>query len=503
MLSAIAMKLMAEGLVTSEWQDEVQEQGDLVKLFREYYDGFHRMQLTSEQKKMMNISDERLERYNANYCELVIGSMADRLMVDKFEVTGMAAAADGSDDPAQAWVNELMTRNRFDALQIDVREAVLRDGETFVISQYDDKLSRMTFTHELSFNGDIGTLAIYQRGSNTKIAAAVKIWYDVKQTAADQLAGETDSTSFKRVNIYYPNRTEKYYASTAGDMTLIGDEPDDTRRMNEVAGVPVVRFANKNGVSELVNVIPLQDSLNSFLLDLVMTARLTAFSIFFAVGVDVPQGITPGMTITKKIVGADGLQMAPQSVEEADIMGKILAASRLERIPGGDLTQIIKGMDMIINQISVITSTPIPGMMGGDSSSGEAIKQRDVRLLGKLNRAQVQMGNSWEDVIDLANRQQKLFGFKIPPTIDIVNTRWKSAEIRNDADILKAAEQLQKWGFEREALRTLSQSTLANYTEADIDKLMEEKAADAARTLQGAAGTLPGIDQFNFNPVLN
>lgn len=499
MLSAIAAKLMAQGLVNSQWQTDTQEQGELVKLYREYYDGYHRLQLTTEMKKMLNISDDRLDRYNCNYCEMVISSMADRLTVEQFDVTGtMVSDNQDSVDPAQEWTKALLDYNRFDALQIDVREAVLRDGETFVMSQYDDASKQVILAHELAYDGEVGTIVIYKRGYD-EIAAAVKIWFDVKPTSQEVLENETsDNTTYMRVNIYYPDRTEKYYSRDKQSLTMLGDEPELTIRQNQKPGVPIVCFSNKNSVSELVNIIPLQDSLNSFLVDMVMSAQLTSFSVFLAVGVDVPQGITPGMVIRKNITNPDtGLQVMPTDADEADMFARLLGASRLERIQGGDLSQIISAIEMVIGQIAVISSTPIPSMMGSSTSSGEALKQRDVRLLGKLNRAQVQMGNAWEDVIMLANTQQTLFGATTAPEIDTINTRWKTAEMRNTADILLAVKQLHEMGFTRAALRALSQSSLVSFTDAEIDKMMNEQAADVAEKLSQSMGSLNGFGSFN------
>ncbi len=547
MLEAISELLVARGLINSQWYSDTYKQGQLVHLYREYYDGYHRMLLTTEMQNMLNIRDSRLQRYNVNYCELIIASMADRLTVERIDaavpkpddmdkpVTGQngmdmqtpatgsmgpidpqtgypkrRAVVDSADsyyknlsasdkkvvNPTQAWVEDLLDDNRFDALQISVREAVLRDGETFILSEYDDDDQCIKFSHEPAWDSEIGTVVIYERGSTTEIACAVKVWYDVPKVEADVETNVRKDGTYMRANIYFPDHTEKYHSSDGTDVMpmLVGgvenSHIESTVRANQVPGVPIVRFHNKNGVSELVNIIPLQDSLNSFLVDLVMAAQLTAFSIFFAVGVDVPQGITPGMVIRKNLTNADGTQYYPDDLEGSQIQAAILGASRLQRIEGGDLTQIMGAIDMVINQIAVISSTPVPNQMGGKSASGEALKQRDVRLLGKLARAQVQFGNSWEDAILLANTQTTLFSGKNAPPIDKLNTRWKSAEIRNDTDILAAADLLQKWGFEREALRTLSQSTLASFTEGDIDRMMKEKNADSASKLKQAMGSL-------------
>lgn len=510
MLETIARILMARGLVTHQWQTETQQQGDLVKLFRNYYDGYHRMQLTSEMKAMLNISDERLERYNINYCSLIVDRMADRLNVDKFEVKAvnpaeaMPTEADGSaasklKDPAQEWVDELMEYNRFDGLQSDIAVAYLRDGMTFVMSQYDDVSKREVLAQELAYDGDTGMIVVYERGSASLIAAAVKIWYDVPQTVEDRLEGEANTSLYKRVNVYYPNQTDKYY-STDGITLVAMDAPEETVRMGKTPGVPVTAFYNKGGVSELTNIVPLQDSLNSALVDLVMAGRLTAFSMVLAVNLDVPKAITPGMVIYKKInwpLDNNGNPMTP-SAEEVASQSQWMNSARLERIPVGDLSQIIAGIELIINQIGVISSTPLPGQMGGDSSSGEALKQREIGMLGKLNRAQVQIGNAWEDVIVLANMQQTLFGDASAPAIDKLDTRWKSAEMRNDSDVLALFKLLNDAGYERAALRALGQSSLASYSEDDIEMMIQEKAKDVGNKLISSAGQLNGFDNFNI-----
>lgn len=523
MLEAIAAILMAQGLVTSQWQTDTQEQGELVRLFRDYYDGFQRMQLTAEMKAMLNISDTRLERYNINYCSLIIDRMADRLSVDRFEVGskkpanqpppqsspasegGSQSDAMNADNPdstlAQEWVDDLLEYNRFDGLQSDIAVAYLRDGMTFILSEYDDTAEQMCFYHELAYNGDVGMIIVYERGTS-EIAAAVKIWYDVPPTPEQKAAGETNVNLYKRVNIYYPDRTDKYYSRDGQSITQIDSTPEEIILNNKAPGVPVTPFYNRGGVSELVNIIPLQDSLNSQLVDLVMAGRLTAFSIVLGVNVNVPKGITPGMTILKNVTDKNNDILLPRDLNEAQQMAAYLGAARLERLPVGDLSQIIAGIEMIINQIGVISSTPLPGQMGGDSSSGEALKQREIGLLGKLNRAQVQIGNAWEDVIRLANAQQYVFGFYFPPAIDKLDTRWKSAEIRNDTDVLALFKLLNDAGYERAALRALGQSSLASYSEDDIDKMMQEKAKDVGNNLVNAAGNAPNFSNLmNFSAV--
>jgi SPP1 Gp6-like portal protein len=511
MLDKIAAILMAKGLVSSTWQSEMTLRGELVALFRQYYEGQHRLKLTSEMRKMMQITDERLDRYNANYCGMVVSQMADRLTVDTIEAiepspsnatlnpsaTGISVghpSTERGENAAQQWVDDLLKANRFDGLQIDVREAALRDGITFVLSEFDDDLQRVCLYHELAWDGDCGTMVVYDR-QGREIVAGVKVWYE----------GE-----YRRANIYYRNSLERYtyelvqideggQKSEEYQLKLMSN-PEDTTRDGVEPGVPIIPFFNKSkkGSSELVDVIPLQDSLNSTLISAVMNALLTAFSILFAKGFKPPSGITPGMIIHAMIDDGNGNPYSSESKDAAEAVAALMDTYDLVRIQPGEVEPLIKQCEFIIKQIGTVSLTPVPGLMGGDSQSGEALQERRIGQLGKVNAAQVRLGNSWENVIELSHTQQEVFGKTMPPESAGWNCRWKSAEIRNDVNILKAAELLQKWGFTREALRRLSQLPGVNYSEDDITRLMDEQAADAGRALAGAVGNVPEFGAFNF-----
>lgn len=472
-LSGIAERFKAEGLVGEDWQTEMEMQGQLVALYRAYYDGEHRLTLTSAQKSMMNIKDEVLDRYNDNYCEMVVDAMADRLNVDRIRA---------EDEAEQAWIDEVLKANRFDGLQIDIHTAALRDGETYVMSEYSDELGRVKLAHELAWDGETGIIVVYDAAGEVMLAAA-KVFYVGDMT---------------RVNLYYPNRLERYTATDGGEMTPM-NEAEDITRAGRMPGVPLVRFARKKQpVSELNNAIPLQDSLNRTLISMVMTSELTAFSILFSRGWEAPNGITPGMVMTAMIKNPEtGAPMIPQDKDEATALATMLNAFDLKRIESGDVAQIIQQAEWLINQIGTVTSTPVPGMMGGDSASGEALKQRDVRLVGKCQSAQVSYGNSYEDMIRMAATMQDLYATQKAPALESINTVWRSAQVRNDTDILAAAVQLQKWGYDRAALRLLSQTSMGGWTEEEIDEMIRDKQADSAAQMARMGGLLPGFDNFN------
>lgn len=485
MLNAIQDILVEKRLVSSDWAKETGKAAELVALFREYYDGQHRLKLTVEMQKMMQIDDVRLDRYNANYCQMVIQAMADRLKVEDIDHSqNPLSNPDGTDvDPAKAWLDDLLYQNRFDALQIKIHKAALRDGETFVMLDYSDTEKRVKIAHEPAFDGDVGLIAVYD-SSKTTIVAAVKAWWEA---------------DIKRVNIYYPSQIDRYQIRTEGDTDLQPMDGEVTARNNTIPGVPVIRFGTEEASkSELTNVVPLQDSLNRTLVSMVMAGELTAFAILFAVGWKPPAGITPGMIMHAMITDpSTGQPVIPDDEEQARALATMLGSFKLERIQGGDLSQLISQADWLISQIGHVSSTPVE--LGGADASGEAMKQRDVRLVGKLQGAQVNMGNAYEDMIEMAGLFQTLYGSIKPPALGRLNARWKSAEIRNDTDVLKAFELLMKYGHEREALRVLGQASFLSFDESKIEQMMDEKLADAERKVQDAVGNLPGFEQFSTN----
>jgi hypothetical protein len=516
LLEAINAKLKEKGLVGEKWHELAAFQGALVQLYRNYYDGEHRLKLTNEMKKMMQITDDRLDRYNANYSETVVHAMSDRLKVSGIAVKSKAntsaalqdylkglglsvdvkAIADtlqtqfgarDAGDAAQLWIDEIMQANRFDSLQIDVHIATLRDGSTYVMGAWEEGKG-VVWAHEPAYDGDCGVLVVWD-GKRQNLVAGVKIFR---------------SGDKKLVNIYYPQTVEYYEVdgSEGVDEKLMErKEKAQTAKEGKIVGVPIIPFMNKSGdrkrpKSELVNVIPLQDSLNRGLVSLIMAEELTAFRVLLAKGIDISGGVTPGMVYKTIVNGENGQQLIPTDPEQAKAIADYYNSIDLKAIEGSPLVQFIEVADFLIGLIGAVSHTPLPQIMGSDSQSGESLKQREVGLLGKVGRAQVQIGNAWEDLAKLSARIQSAFGEKLAPQIVEAVTRWKDAQIRNDAEILTSADWYWSKGFLKESLRVMSQSSLANHTEKDIDRLLAERRADAAEDMTQKAPSVPGFEQF-------
>jgi len=472
MLSAIYDRLVAAGMeLPTTWVDEINTWGLQVALFRQYAEGEHRAKLTTEMRDMLRISGSVLDSFNLNYCDLVIAKMGDRLTVAGIE----------ADTPtATAWSEEVLSYNRIDGLQMDVHDAALRDGITFVMVTFDNDDQQPMLAQELAWDGDTGVIPVYDR-MGKRIKAAVKVWYD---------AG-TD----RRVNFYFPDRVEKYDSDMGGGLRVHLDdgEPQHAEPMGEIngvvpwvnvangmpIGVPVVPFVNRAkarlsyGVSEIASVIPGQDALNRTLVSMVMTAELSAFQIKVARGFEPPAAVAPGSIIT---IGKEGLskdQVADMSVLEQ-----------------ASLVPFISEAQFLIEQISNVSQTPLPGQ-SGDTASGESLKQREVGLLGKVKRFQVKGGNAWEDVMRVAVNVQNAFGGRAAPTVKRWACKWENAELRNNKEVVENVVKLWDRIGDEQGLREIA--PVFKWDETQIQKILTQKRAQ----MVAALANLPGFDNFN------
>ena len=466
MFEVAATYLQKRGLVDQNWQAFMLDQGIKVALFRDYYDGYHRQRLSREMRNLLQLDFESdryagfsryggytlFDSFNANYCDMVVNTMADRMAIDRVEPSDDMADNAGALD----WIAALVEDNRLDALQIAVHIAALRDGVAWVMVDWNADEKRPQLVYEPAWDGYTGVCGVYD-STGQKLAAAIKVW--------------DDGQAQQKANVYLPDEIVRFPEGERDD-----DAPGDSQEMKYM-GIPLVPFGGDTR-SELANIIPLQDSLNNTLASMVATGLRSGFPIMFAKQFPFPKSIGPGQAIEAGFKNKAGQYRAPEGQVEAAALASILSNVSLEKIDAGEITTLAEAAEFFIDQISTVSSTPVPKHMGGDSQSGEALKQRETRLLGKLRRARIQYGNNWEDVLRMANLASRTYGGDIAPTLESFAIHWVNPEVRNDMEIRELAKQLHEWGFTKEALRIVSAGSIVDYDEEYIDKLLEEQKKD-------------------------
>lgn len=487
-LSAISTILQASPALSDQiawdgWRIEQEVIAEKTLKAREYADGDHAMKLTPEMREMLRLPpDAEGAPFAVNHCGNIVATPADRL-----EVTSL----DASKPEGSAWIQEMLDSNRFDQLQIDLHEAAITDGNTFVLAEFDSELGEVVLTHEQAYDGIEGVIVVYS-SNKRKPAAAIKVWQET-------LTDKDKVTNISRVNVYWPNRVEKYLVKGgAVEKYQAMDKPwpepwvDST---GKPIGVPVIHFRNDGkrysayGVSVLEPVIPIQDILNRTLMSMTMTAELTAFPIRYFIGFKPPAAITPGMAIHVSM-GVDpktGLPATP-TPEQVEWLKSIKIGS----LPQGDLSQYLGQAQFLIDQMYMVSRIPMT-KKDSANTSGEALKQLEAGLLGRLRRLHVSLGNGWEDAVALAHRIQTVFGAK-PPEIGRVKCQWKPAEIRNDTLVVDNALKIGDRIDERTLLEEVAK--VYGWDAEKIDDILRSKRGDAASRLASLGGGIAGAGGF-------
>ena len=447
------------GLTGDAWEGEQTARAARVAMRRAYYRGEHVVNISSEMKAILGIKSETY-RMADNYCDLIVDSIADRLIVERLEVEQAQGAA-GVDE----WLEMVNEASRFSELQSAVHTAAIMDGAAWIMVDYDAALESARLVQEYAYDGISGIVTA--QSSSGEILAAAKLW----------LEGETE-----RVNLYLS--AEALNPERADE--LPPDAPGEVRRYSDgelieppapLPFIPLVAMMPGNAVggAELDDIIPLQDSLNSVLVSMVAASLLTGFPIYLSKNLEVKGKFTPGTVLMAETKLDSGGVL---SKEEADMVVAMATATDIQRIDPGDISPLIEQAHFLKGEISTVSSTPIPATMGSHQQSGEALKQREVRLLGKLQRAQVTLGGGWTQALMLAVDTQALYGSGAPGEDITFQARWRSAEVRNNQEVRETAKLVHEWGFTREALRMLSKGGIVEYSEEDIDRLIEEQQAD-------------------------
>jgi hypothetical protein len=384
------------------------------------------------------------------------------------------------------WLLDVLKKSRFDALQIEVHESAIRDGDTFVLVDWDAEKQCVRFTHEPAYNGVKGMLVMYEKQSQSEIKVAVKVWH-ITTTNSDSMADTM------RVNVYYPDRIEKFISEKGQELKPFTEGSGNgkhTLALDDIEGHPyttpqVVHFKNKSqpydnyGRSEIDDAIPLQDALNRMMHSMVASAELGGFPIRTHIGFEPPSGLSPG--------GWVGVSTTVGKDDRVEI-------GTMEQ---GEITPFLEAAHYLIDEIDNITRTPNPKNMGGDNASGEALKQREMGLLGKVKRAQISFGNAWEDVCKLAHAVETAYGEKKPPPFEQFSVEWRSAEIRNTTEEVDNILKISSMVGDEMTIRLLA--NVFDWSEDEIHDILTKKQAEAENRASMISSMIPGFANSNPN----
>jgi hypothetical protein len=397
------------------------EQFEKYRKHRDYYDGDQATCLTKRLRAFLNVDNDA--EFNLNACPIVVDSLAEKLKVEGFTTE--------TDEEQPKTFAEWWQHNRMDGQQGVVHLAAVRDGDAYVLVEWDNAKGMPLFTQENAHDGYEGMHIVYSDERRRMPLLAVKRW-----TITSGMSVKT-----RRTNIYYADRIEKYSDMGTGQAwQQFYEEGSDVWPIpwtengfegGVPLGLPVFHFRNKDqgasyGVSELDNVLPGQDALNKTVVDLLGAADTTGFQMLTAIGV----------AAEDKFTVAPGILLRSSNPDAA-----------FGSISPGDLSGLMELKDSWFADIAKITRTPTSFFqLTGQVAAAGTLKEQRSGLDAKAEDRQVTFGNTWEDVLTFARHLANVFGSAGMDETVLISTVWTDTEEPTDLERAEEAELMNRAG---------------------------------------------------------
>lgn len=336
-----------------------------------YYRGKSPMAFLSPEAK--EALGERFGSMGSNLCRLAVTSLAERLRVTGFTLDGAPAEELWAD-----WIG-----NDLDQVASVAHREALTLGSAFVIVWADS-----TGAPAISVES-ARQVAVVRDPGTRKIVAGVKKW-------------ETKTTT--EAVLYEAEKITRYRANHVGAQ-------GSTMRVVEVLdnplGVPpVVELRNNDrllqgGVSELADMIPLQDALNKLLSDMMVGSEYYARPRRWASGVEL---------VEEEVLDAEGNPTGEVEVENPFPEGNRMMiaedpAAKFGQLPAADLASYESAIRSIVEQMQAVSGLPAHyvGVTSNQPPSADALRAAEASLTARAEQRQQVFGRSWEEVAKLAH----------------------------------------------------------------------------------------------------
>lgn len=321
----------------------------------------------SEGNQPLKYSTERLHQafrnitttFNQNWISVVLDSALDRL-----SFKGWSA----QDKTTNELFESIYNNNQIALESYDVHKSALITHEGFIIAWQNEA------GLEVYYN-DPRMCHVFYKADNPKQKDFACKWYK-------------DESNIYHMTLYYADRLEYYETEPMRNTpTKSGafrpSEPDVA--VNPFGVIPVFHFAinRRSGVSELTNIVTLQDAVNKLLADMMVSAEFGAFKQRYI--------ISDSDTSTLKNAPNEIWQIPPgDGVGQGTSVGEFSETA---------LDNFLNAIDKIANSIAIISRTPKHYFYsGGTNVSGEALMAMEAPLTAKVEQYQKSFSVAWKEL---------------------------------------------------------------------------------------------------------
>lgn len=419
-------------------------------LYADYYVGDHR--LSFEAERLRALLGPHFRQSRVNYCAVVVDKLIERL-----EVVGFR---NGTNPDADKELWSIWQDNALDQeFTKGLREAAIKGEFSLAIWESGGK-------PQIRVQDPLNVIVAVDPEDRRKRRAALKRWFD-------------EDMGVWYATLYLPDRIWKFEAKTAPGEALVAQwwEQDywsqtnpwmtwAPRQMpngepfnfaNPLKDVPVIPFPNKPdlrgvGVSELRDVIPLQDKINKLNLDLLRASEFAAFPQKWATNVDLERDGNTGEVKVPWKIAVDRIitASAPESPGDPE--------TKFGEFSAAQLSNWLDALEAALREVAVVASLPghyLPGKGSLIPPSGEALRAAE----SGLTRKSIDRQRDYAEPLEIALRLAGKIAKRPDTDNQELETIWRDPEVRTESEHLNALVLMASLGVPKKGLWPRIQAT--------------------------------------------
>lgn len=362
------------------------EQPQLV-LLDDYYSGDHPLPELRDEKVRAEFY-RYLARSKSNFMRLVVDAQAQRTRLQGFRL-------DGSTDSADKATWDLFEANNMESeLQI-AWQVMLTQRRSYVSVWYPTE--RGSTLPLIRVEDPTQMIVEYEPGDRTKRAAALKVWID-------------DWTGQMLANVYLLTAIHKFRYDPASRTKPFSSWVErEPMVRNPLGVVPVFPLVNRprlsrNGMSEIEDLLPIQDRINQTILGRQIAEHHAAFRQKWATGLEIPIDEDTGEPVQTFKSAIDTFWV------NEDPTGK------WGQFEAADLKNYASPKESDIQDIAVISATPRHYFtVNGQAPSGDSMKSAETGLVAKVIDQTRTLKSTVREIAMVARQIAKLPAVMVEP----------------------------------------------------------------------------------------
>lgn len=404
--------------------------------------------------------------YVLNFAKTVVDTVLDRL-----EISSVKGVEDGADEA----INKIWETNELTIDATEIHRRTLMYGDCYAIVWPDEDGEV-----QITYNSPLTTVMLYDVENPRKKRVAVKAWESLN------VFGKTET----RLNLYYPDRIEKYVRQGALDSGAAEAHTWNATESieNPFGELPVFHFRTHRpyGTPEHGAAIGPQDAINKMVNNHMLTVDYQGAPQRYALSAYGNSAefsdFDDDDTVRENIAG---LKSGPGE------FWYLNGVTQVGQFPAADPTVFTGPILDYVKSMASLTQTPLHYFQNnGQFASGEALRTAEAPLVKKVRDRQIAFGATWREVFR--------FALRIEGIDTDVQIKWQSVESMDSTDMWSIAQIKRAMGIPLVTVLTEMgyDLELAKEIAEEVKKAEEEAAKKAAAGL-GAPGAAPSVTDLS------